>query len=313
MAIISPIMKVLSQPIKDPQLKERSYTIYTGCVIAAVVLSMFIFLVPVPLATRAEGVIWVSEQAQVYAEESGFINKIVAGTNDPVVEGETIISMVNVQLEMKVRVLQAQVKESKARYEANIGDKNLAEVLKEDYQYVLLQYYRASDRLDKLQIKARYSGTLIIPKHENLPGRFVHRGKILGYIVDYDKLPTNIMVTENDIDRIISNTNKVELRFVSHPKQIYTGVVSRVMPSASKKLISPVLSVEGGGSIALDPGDPNRSTTFQDYYRVEVDLPDAPKTSIDERVYVLFRHDNEPLAGRWYRVIRRIFLRNFGA
>ncbi len=313
MTIILPLMKTLSKPVTDPQLKERSKNIYFGCAVAAGILLAIIFLLPVPLVTKAQGVIWVSEQAQIYAEESGFIQKILAGTNDPVSKGETIISMDNYQLDMKVRVLQAQLRESQARYEANIEDKNLAEVLKEDYQYVLSQYNRASSRKNNLQIKARYSGTLIIPEHENLPGRFVKRGKVLGYIVDYDKLPANVLVTENDIDKVINNTNKVELRFVSHLKDVYTGAVSRIVPSASKSLISPVLSVEGGGTIALDPGDPDRSRTFQDYYRVEIDVPQAPKLATEERVYVLFRHDPEPVAKRWYRAVRRVFLRNFGA
>jgi len=312
-AVILPLMKVISKPLTDPQLKERSHKIYFACALGAGFLSMIIFLMPVPLATETEGVIWVSEQAQIYAEENGFIKKIVAGTNEYVEENETIISMENEDLHTKVRVLQAQVKEALALYEANITDKNLAEVLRGDYQYVLSQYERAKDRQKQLEIVARYSGTLIIPEHENLTGRFVGRGKILGYIVDYKKLPINVMVGKNDIERVINNTNDIEVRFVSHLEDVYAGFITRIMPAASKNLVSPVLSVGGGGLIALDPGDPNKSTTFQDYYHVEIEVPNTSKTTIDERVYVMFKHDAEPVFKRWYRVIRRVFLRNFGA
>jgi putative peptide zinc metalloprotease protein len=310
-SVMLPLIKILTKPVTDPLLRRNSKRIYlVGGAITCIVL-LVIFVFPVPLATRAEGVTWVPEQAHIYADESGFIDAINAGSNDHVERDSVLVEMSNPELEMQAKVLAAQVKESEARYKANLGDKNLAEVLKEDYLYVMSQYQRARERLIRLQIRAKLSGNLVIPGYENMIDRFIKRGQVLGYIADYNTLPVNVMVPGDDIEYVMNNTDRVELRFVSHPADVFFGRITRVTPSASRNLISPVLSVQGGGNIALDPNSKNQAQTFGEYYNFEIEVPEARSRTTDERVYVLFRHKAEPMAKRWYRSVRRVFLRTF--
>lgn len=312
MAIIQPLISTFAKPMTDPQLRTSRSRIYVIGSAVLAVLMILVVVVPVPLATRAEGVIWVSEQAHVYSGESGFVNKVKAVANGPVEKGDVILELNNPELEMKVRVLKAQVEESKARYEANINDKNLAEMLREDYQYVLSQYRRAQERFSRLQVRAMLSGNIVIPGYDNLVDRYINRGQVLGYIIDYDTLPVNAMVAGDDIKYVVNNTERIEVRFASHPADVYQGRIKRITPSADKNLVSPVLSVDGGGDIALDPkSNGNRPQTYREYYHFEIDVPDAPRKIIEERAYVLFEHKPEPLARRWYRSLRRLFLRTF--
>jgi len=214
---------------------------------------------------------------------------------------------------MRVDVLQAQVRESKARYEASLDDKTESEIIREENRYINSQYMRALERQNKLIIKARDFGTLVIPANEDLEGRFIERGEILGYIVDFNKLPLTVMIAEDDIEQVMNGTRRIELRFVSHPDDLYTGRIKRIMPNATQSLVSPVLSVGGGGKIALKPGTSEPNQTFEHYYHMEIDVPEAPKFIVEERVYIMFKHDPEPVIKRWYRSIRRVFLRQFDA
>ena len=311
MAIIQPVFKTLMKPMTDPQMKLKKGRIYTitGTVIGLIVIA--VFTVPVPLVTNAQGIIWVSEQAQVYSEESGFVEEVRDLADSRVQAGDVVLRLDNPELEFMVKALAAQVKESRARYEANVEDKNLAEVLREDYQYVQSQYERARERLEKLTVKARNSGTLVLHRHENLEDRFVSRGDVLGFIVNYEELPVRAMVAGDDIENVVNNTEEVEVRFVSRPGETYNGTITRITPSASNELLSKVLSVEGGGRIALNPGTDDVLRTYEEYFQFEIDVPDAPKHTTEERVFVRFKHDPEPLARRWYRSVRRVFLRTF--
>lgn len=119
------------------------------------------------------------------------------------------------------------------------------------------------------------------------------------------------MISEDDIDRVSHQTRGVELRFVSDPQTLYQARILRQVPASSQQLPSAVLSTEGGGAIVLDPQRKQELQSYQSYVRIELDVPDALKQRFDERVHVLFEHDAEPVFWRWYRSIRRVFLRQF--
>jgi len=51
---------------------------------------------------------------------------------------------------------------------------------------------------------------------------------------------------------------------------------------------------------------------FVRVFQVELALPaDVPVATLGSRVYVRFDHGLEPLARRWYRDLRRLFLSTF--
>jgi putative peptide zinc metalloprotease protein len=88
-------------------------------------------------------------------------------------------------------------------------------------------------------------------------------------------------------------------------------LINRQVPAASQELPSMVLSLAGGGKIALDPKEKDRPMAFSSMFRFELSLPDVSLTRIDERVLVRFEHSPEPLVYRWYRALRRLLLSRF--
>ena len=83
------------------------------------------------------------------------------------------------------------------------------------------------------------------------------------------------------------------------------------MPAASKELPSLALSLEGGGSLALDPMEKEEIKAFEKLFHFEIMIKGLPVKTIGERVYVRFEHDPQPLVFRCYRSIRRILLSKF--
>ena len=66
------------------------------------------------------------------------------------------------------------------------------------------------------------------------------------------------------------------------------------------------------GMIAIDPRDAWGTKSFQKLFLFDIELPThAALFNVGGRVYVRFDHGREPLVYRWYREIRRLFLRRF--
>ncbi len=62
----------------------------------------------------------------------------------------------------------------------------------------------------------------------------------------------------------------------------------------------------------VDPTDMQGIRTLYKTFQVEVKLPIPTKeVKIGQRVYALFDHGYEPLAARWYRGVRQLFLSKF--
>ena len=62
----------------------------------------------------------------------------------------------------------------------------------------------------------------------------------------------------------------------------------------------------------LDPRDPDGATSLEKVFQFDLDLAEGgPMASIGSRVHVRFVHPPEPLAWRWYRSLRRVFLSHF--
>jgi putative peptide zinc metalloprotease protein len=85
----------------------------------------------------------------------------------------------------------------------------------------------------------------------------------------------------------------------------------REVPAASHELPSLALSLEGGGLFALDPREKDRAMTVERLFQFDLALPEGMTRNVDERVFVRFVHQPEPLIRRAYRAVRRVLLSRF--
>jgi len=309
--LIAPSFQLILKPMNDPQLRQRMHKVYLYSSAIIGTLLLFLLIVPLPYSTLAEGVLRVADESIVRVEERGFIDKVVAQPGHRVSAGDVLIELANDELDTRVAVLAAQTDEARARYQASLRDPAEAEIIRTELGYLQQEYAQALRRQDALQIRSRGDGVFVLPESDNMPGQFTERGQMLGYVVDYQELPVMAPVAEDSIDTVRYHTRSVEVRFVSDRNTTYPATVRRIVPATSRELPSRVLTTEGGGRIATDPSETERLLAFNKYFQFEIELGDAPRQRLDERVYILFIHDAEPLAWRWYRDLRRVFLRQF--
>jgi putative peptide zinc metalloprotease protein len=120
------------------------------------------------------------------------------------------------------------------------------------------------------------------------------------------------VVEQADADLVRSKTRAVHVRFPERLDESIPAVITREVPAATDELPGRALTREGGGRIAVDPRDELGVKAFQKLFLVDLELPErAGYYNVGGRVYARFDHGEEPLVYRWYREIRRLFLRRF--
>lgn len=308
-ALVLPIFKGLSYLFFNTRLRRHRFraSAAVGGVIA--VLVWLIFFVPAPMWTRAEGVIWVPEQAIVRPGTEGFVASVLAQPNSQVKRGDAILALEEPLLASQIRVLRARVAQYETQYSAERFDQRVrAEITLETLRAAQGELDRALEREHALQVTAPVDGRLVLARADDLPSKFVRQGQDLAYIVDGKQLTARVIVMQHDIDLVRNRTRAVQVRFTERLDDIVPATVRREVPAATASLPNLALSLDGGGLIALDPREKN-AQALQKHFDFELGLPMRDNVHIGSRIYVRFDHGAEPLARQWYRSLRQVFLK----
>ncbi len=174
----------------------------------------------------------------------------------------------------------------------------------------------ARERLALLTVRSRAEGLLSLPRPDDLLGRHVRRGELIGHVVAKGAPLIQVVVPESEADLVLQRTRGVALRFASARAEVVPARIERIAPRLEESVPNPALATIGGGTIPLDPSDPQRLRTIGKFLHLDLALAEEVEEPprFGERVHVRFAHEAEPLAGRLYRFIlkRRRRLRRLG-
>jgi putative peptide zinc metalloprotease protein len=309
--LLLPVGKKLHYLFFAPRLEShrRRALISTGLIVGLVVV--LLGALPAPSSTRAEGVIWASEETQVRSTVDGFISKVMATPGQRVQRGDVLIECEDPELQARILVLQAQLDELEAKYNASIGAKRVqADLINEQKSHLRGALELARLRQAELLVRSAADGIFVMADVLNAPGKFTQRGEILAYVSDSAAKRVRVVVTQAEGAIVSALSHKVEIRQVGAIGKPITAHIAREVPAATDELPSMSLSLQGGGKIGIDPGKASEGKAIERLFVLDLDtLDEAPLNLIGGRVYVRFEHPAEPLAGQWYREVRRLFLR----
>jgi putative peptide zinc metalloprotease protein len=308
--LLYPVARNTSLVLLDPAFRGRrargiAILAAAGGTLAAVVLG-----VPVPSWTRAEGIIKLPEQSLVRAGTDGFVVRLMSPPGQPVAPGTPLFKLEDPLLGAQVSILEWRSRELEARYSAELlNDPVQAEIFKEDLGEVRDELGEARARRERLVVYSPADGTLRVPRSADLPGRFVHKGDLLGYVADLSEATARVVVPQTAADLVRRRTEAVEVRLASQPGRTLEGHIRREVPSASEQLPSRVLGSQGGGAIAVDARDAEGVKALDRFFQFDIELPARERGGyVASRVFVRFNHGREPLGRQWYRALRQLFL-----
>ena len=312
MAVV-PIVKGIRYLAASPKLRKqrrRAAWIVAG---TAATLFVFVFAVPMPFRTQAEGVIWLSEEAMVRSGGNGFVDGFLVQPGTRVKAGDALVESYDPELDAQLRLSEAKVAELDAEYTAQFAtDRVKAAIVRDQLESERGALRRARERAEALIVRAGTDGTFMSPFAADLPGRYYRKGELLGYVVEKARPLARVVVPQDAVDPVRLATEHVRVRMVHRPDAVAEGKVVRQVPAGEEYLPSPALAVDGGGQIATDPRDQKGPKALERMFQIDVELVDSLGIELfGERVYVRFDHKMEPLAQQWYRGLRRLFLSRF--
>ncbi len=310
---VLPLGKSIHYLFTSPRIRRvRGRAMAASLALVAGVMAL-LTLLPAPFRTRAEGVVWIPDEAFVRAQVDGFVERVVAAPGSPVHPGDLLVVCSDSVVHTDVKVLEGQLREIKARVREQLVDNLVkAKILEEEQRYIEERLARAKERQSELEIKSQVAGTFILPKAEDLPGRFVKRGDVLAHVVDLKTMTVRTVVDQGDIDLIRHQTHAVEVRLTERLAEPMPATISRLVPAASEELPSPALGSEGGGQVPLDPQDAMGHTAMKKLFQIDVALPlQHGLLNVGGRVYVRFDHGRASFAAQWYRQGRQLLLARF--
>jgi putative peptide zinc metalloprotease protein len=310
---IWPALKGIKFLASSPRLRRKRFqaTMVTGVVLAGIVA--LVALVPVPLGTITEGVIWIPDKSFVRAGTDGFVERYLAKPGSTVRKGDPLIACSDPLLPAQIKVLESQLLELEAVYDNEVVTNRVkAEITKEEIRNVQAQLDDARQRAWELTVRSEANGVFVVPLAEDVPGRFVRRGELMGYVLDRSAITARVVVSQSDIDFVRHQTTGVQIRFPERISQCLPALIRREVPAATDQLPGRALSQEGGGEIAIDPRDNLGTKAFQKIFLFDIELPTCEGLyNVGGRIYARFDHGEEPLVWRWYRGLRKLFLRRF--
>ncbi len=311
--LIMPLVKMLRYLLASPKLRRRrAFAIAVVSLLLAAFIGL-VTLVPIPLGTLAEGVIWVPEHSFVRANADGFIDRMAIDPDSRVVAGQILVECSDPLLPAQIKVLESRLEELNALYEIRlIANRVEAQITQEEIRKVAAELADTRKRAAELKIRAAAAGVFVAPSAQDLPGRFVRRGELVGYVLDSSAIIARVAVLQDDVDFVRRRTRDVQIRFPEGISKVLAASLMREVPEATDQLPSRTLSREGGGAIAIDPRELGGIKAFEKFFLFDIQLPPPERHyNVGGRVHVRFDHGSEPLVWRWYRGIRALFLKQF--
>jgi putative peptide zinc metalloprotease protein len=308
-----PLVKGLYTVFTQPPYTSRRRQVSSVLVGAGATLAFLLFVVPMPYHTSAQGVISLPDKAVLRAAASGFVTEVRRSGGGAVSPSDVVLETWQPSLQAKLDEQLARVDEAQTRLDAAWGIKPAeAGQLQEKLKSEVAALERLTDELAHLSVRPQVKGQLLLDQAQDLPGRYVHKGDVLGHVVGQHPPVVKVVVKQDDVDQISHDTRGVEVRLPQDLQTVWLAELVRTIPKASHQLPSAALSHHGGGPFVPDPRDEKGTQVLDTVFEIELELPREVMQMaghvLGSRAHVRFEHEPEPVGWRWLRQLRRQFL-----
>lgn len=304
-----PIVSLIGFLLRSPRLVGRRYRILVATGGAALCFGAAMIVVPIPHRSIAHGVVWLPEQSLIRTGSAGFVTRWLARPGSRVEKGQPILELAEPLANARVRALEARVEILvRTRHGAVLDPMRIVQI-DEEIESVSAELRLARERLDDVILRSPTNGILLSALSEDLLGRFVRQGDVLGYVVERRRPIVRVALDQDQISLVRADTAGVEVRLGSPQAPTRVGHIVREVPTALHQLPSAVLGTRGGGPWAVDPADPRGLKTKDPVFLVDVALDHVAMPRVGDRVYVRFDHSKRPIASQLGLALHSLFLR----
>ncbi len=285
---------------------------------AACLLGLPLLLcLPWPDRTVVQGVVWAPDEALVRPQTEGMVTTVHQADGASVKAGDLLVSLHNPRLLAERARIAAQLAQAEQGEFTHLGlDSAKAGQAGDQVQRWTAQLARVDEQLAELSVRAHRDGRLVLPQAQDLPGRYLHRGALLGHVLSMDAPTVRVAVAETDVAALRDRTRAVSVRLSAPGSPAVPASLLRDSVGATRQLPSPALSQDMGGDIATAPQDTQHLQTLRPVVPMDVQLQTGAAGSVTdgrlgERAWVRFDMAWSPLPWQAWRWVHRRALSDF--
>ncbi|RZI84758.1 MAG: biotin/lipoyl-binding protein [Rubrivivax sp.] len=274
--------------------------------VAGLLLPLTALLLPWPDSIVARGVVWAPDQALVRTQVEGFIQTVHHADGDWVRPGDLLVSLDNPRLLAQRERLAAQITQAEQNQILGMGlisgrDAAQSGKAQDELQRLQSELARLDEQIGQLQVRALGEGRLVLPREHDLPGRYLHRGDLLGHLLTRQPPTIRVAVREGDAVTLRQHPGTVSVRLSSLGSAPRPGTLVRDAVGATRQLPSAALSDRQGGDIQTDPQDEHQVNTVRPVVMMDVHMDQSASAErLGERAWVRFDQGwSPPLAQAW--------------
>lgn len=309
--VILPVAKGLWRVLAAPDYirhRTRAVTITFGAIAAAILL---VLVLPAPLHTEAEGVVWLPDDAIVRAGTDGFVRAVRAAPGSLVDQGQVLVESDDPELRAHLALLRAKEAELVAKLDSvRFTDRVEAVVTETELNAVVTERRREELRASLLEARAGAGGRFLMVRPDDAPGRYFKRGEVLGYALpEGGARIVRAAVAQEDIDLVRHHVRLARIVLADHVSQPIGVRTVREVPAGRDKLPSAALGTAGGGATMVDPRDEHGMTALNRVFQIDLELAaPVPEAGYGGRAHVRFDLEWEPLGAQLWRRARQLLL-----
>ncbi len=323
---------------------QRGRALAAGGLLAALPLLLLLAL-PLPAYTRAQGVVWLPDNAVARAQADGFVFRVLAADGAQVQPGAPLLLLTDPALDAEELALGARWRGVQAaHHQAVFSQSPQAMALTEQLLQLQAEENRLAQRRAQLTVRAGTAGRLVLPRAADLPGTWVARGATVAHVLPPQGGLVRVVVAQDDVARLqdagglpdarvaavapgqpsapaalqppLNPRLQAQVRLASNLAEVHHAQVLAQTPAATRELPSALLGDRGQGPFATDPADPKALRTLEPVFTLDLSLPDLAVAAAAEQVaqqpglraWVRFDHGAQPLAWQWVRRVQQLFI-----
>ena len=311
--ILLPLWKGLAGAFATAKNQSKQRRFWLMHALLAMSIYVVLFVLPMRHATEAHGLIALEGEHQIKAGAEGFLQRVLVNSGEIVDAGQPLLVLENAALPAELNAVLAQIAEQEVLLNHYLThDPTQAGLYRDELERLRQQERDLRDDLANLTVRSAVAGRVEISEQENLPGRYLRKGDLLGHILAPQGYRVTALVPERLGNQLVGDVQEVRVKSHSNPHLVYLGANMRPTPQASAQLPDPVLGSLRGGMIPVDISDAAGTSALQAFFQVEMGLQLPPhQAPAAGRAEILFIHSSEPLGRRWWRQLRLLVLDRF--
>lgn len=313
---IVPLYRLTIYLASSPRLARTRTRAVSVCIGFFVLTGTLLGAIPFPNRFRAPGIIEAVNYVRVVNDAPGYIIRILTTSGERVNAGTPLVMLADRELELEIAATVAQREETLALQLRALRTAEAADLEPVKKRLAAIDAKLATLRTQQqlLVVRARQSGIWVAPQIKDLVGAWVHRGAVIGQIVDPGKFRFSAVVSQGEAADLFNHTiRKAEVRMFGQAGLNLDVTTFTIIPYQQEQLPSAALGWHGGGEVPVSVQDETGLQTVEPFFQITAQLlPAVEAMPLHGRSGKLrFTMNPRPLLSQWIHKFRQLLQRRY--